>query len=66
MRTIGIIGGMSAQSTAEYYKEIIAMHRAARGDHAYPRIVVTSVSFQQYIAWMRTGGMGPDRDRPLR
>jgi aspartate racemase len=52
---IGIVGGMSPQSTSLYYQTIIARHVRERGDHAYPRIVISSVSFQQYITWQNAG-----------
>jgi aspartate racemase len=54
-QTIGIVGGMSPESTLAYYRHIIHAHEAARGDHAYPRIVIASVSFQQYIDWQHAG-----------
>ena len=46
-RCIGIIGGMSPQSTVTYYQTIVRLHHEAEGDHAYPRIVIGSISFQQ-------------------
>ena len=53
--TIGIVGGISPESTLAYYRHIIRAHTAARGDHSYPRIVVASVSFQRYIDWQHAG-----------
>jgi aspartate racemase len=53
--TIGIVGGMSPESTLAYYRHIVHAHTAARGDHGYPRIVVASVSFQRYIDWQHAG-----------
>ena len=53
--TIGIVGGMSPESTLAYYKHIVRAHVAARGDHGYPRIVIASVSFQQYVDWQHAG-----------
>src|SRR5215470_4705604 len=53
--TIGIVGGMSPESTLAYYKHIVRAHVAARGDHGYPRIVIASVSFQQYVEWQHAG-----------
>ena len=49
--TIGIVGGMSPESTAIYYQHIVRHHQLAFHDHSYPRIIITSVSFQQYIEW---------------
>src|SRR5262249_33447100 len=53
--TIGIVGGMSPESTLAYYKHIVRAHVAARGDHGYPRIVIASVSFQRYVEWQHCG-----------
>ena len=39
---IGIIGGMSPQSTVTYYQTIIDLHYAKFGEHSYPRIVIGS------------------------
>jgi aspartate racemase len=49
--TIGIVGGMSPESTAIYYQQIVRHHQLEFHDHSYPRVIITSVSFQQYIDW---------------
>lgn len=54
-RTIGIVGGMSPESTVTYYQLIVHRHLAAQGDHHYPRIVIASVSFGQYVEWQHAG-----------
>jgi aspartate racemase len=53
--TIGIIGGMSPESTHVYYRHIVRRHEEVFGDHSYPRMVITSVSFQEYIDWQHSG-----------
>jgi len=53
--TIGIVGGTSPESTTQYYRHIIHRHVREYGDHTYPRIVIASVSFQQYIDWQHAG-----------
>lgn len=53
--SIGIVGGMSPQSTFPYYQLIIQRHLQQRRDHAYPRIVIASVSFGPYIKWQHDG-----------
>jgi aspartate racemase len=53
--TIGIVGGMSPESTAAYYKKIVALHEKRFGDQSYPRIVIVSVSFERYIEWQHHG-----------
>lgn len=54
-RSIGIVGGMSPESTTAYYRKIVALHEKRFGDHSYPRIVIVSVSFQRYIEWQHGG-----------
>lgn len=53
MRCIGIVGGLSPESTTHYYRHIIDCHRRHRGDQNFPRIVVGSVSFGQYLSWQQ-------------
>jgi aspartate racemase len=53
--TIGIIGGMSPESTVTYYQHIVRRHEAEFHDHSYPRIVIVSVSFQKYVTWQHEG-----------
>src|SRR5258706_2228557 len=49
--TIGIVGGMSPESTVIYYQQMVHHHQVEFHNHSYPRIIITSVSFQQYIDW---------------
>ena len=53
--TIGIVGGMSPESTVTYYQHIVRRHAEAFQDHSYPRVVISSVSFQKYIDWQHEG-----------
>lgn len=53
--TIGIVGGMSPESTVTYYHHIVRRHQAEYHDHSYPRIAIISVSFQKYIDWQHDG-----------
>jgi len=46
-RCIGIIGGMSAESTATCYLHIHHLHFTATGRHDYPRIVIGSIPFER-------------------
>lgn len=43
---IGIIGGMSPQSTVTYYQTIVRLHHEATGSHDYPRVLIGSIPFQ--------------------
>jgi aspartate racemase len=47
-RVIGILGGISPASTAEYYDKLIAGYYARKGDAYYPEIVIFSLNFQRF------------------
>ncbi len=51
MKRIGILGGMSPESTVAYYEQIIRQYMAEFHDHGYPEILIHSVTFQPYITW---------------
>ncbi|MGC9358549.1 MAG: aspartate/glutamate racemase family protein [Anaerolineae bacterium] len=51
MKTIGILGGMSPESTVTYYETITRNYVERFGDYAFPEIIIYSVSFQPYIDW---------------
>jgi aspartate racemase len=50
-KRIGIIGGMSPESTVEYYQYITRTYVERYGDYAYPEVLIYSVSFQPYVDW---------------
>jgi aspartate racemase len=50
-KKIGILGGMSPESTAEYYQHIVHTYTERFGDYGYPEIIIYSVSFQSYVDW---------------
>jgi len=52
-RRIGILGGMSPESTVAYYKEITRTYTKSHGDYGYPEILIYSVSFQKFVEWQR-------------
>jgi aspartate racemase len=47
-KRIGILGGISHESTAEYYLAIHRRYHALRGDAYYPEVVVFSLDFQRF------------------
>ena len=47
-RRIGILGGISHESTAKYYSLIHEKYYARRGDYHYPEVVVYSLDFQRF------------------
>lgn len=50
-KRIGILGGMSPESTAAYYEHITRTYTQRFGDYGYPEIIIYSVSFQPYVDW---------------
>jgi aspartate/glutamate racemase len=52
---IGLLGGMSWQSTAVYYRELNQLVQAARGGHASAPLVLWSVDFSEIEALQRAG-----------
>jgi aspartate racemase len=50
-KKIGILGGMSPESTVEYYQYITHTYTQRFGDYRYPEIIIYSVSFQPYVDW---------------
>lgn len=51
-KKIGILGGLSPESTVTYYQHIVRRYQELFGDHSYPEIIIYSVSFQRFINWM--------------
>jgi aspartate racemase len=52
---IGLLGGMSWQSTAAYYRGLNELVQAARGGHASAPLVLWSVDFSEIEALQRVG-----------
>lgn len=68
-KRIGVLGGISHESTAKYYSLIHEKYYARRGDYHYPEVVVYSLDFQRftdhentdmgaYISYIMRGVMG--------
>jgi aspartate racemase len=55
MKKIGILGGMSPESTTLYYEHITRTYTARHGDYGYPEVLIYSVSFQKFVDWQRSG-----------
>lgn len=55
MRTIGLIGGMSAESTAIYYNLMNEDVRARLGGHHSAKVILWSVDFAEIEAMQRDG-----------
>lgn len=54
-KKIGILGGMTPESTTLYYEYITRSYIERYGDYGFPEIIVFSVSFQSYEDWMIAG-----------
>jgi aspartate racemase len=55
MKRIGILGGMSPESTTLYYEHITRTYTAQFGDYGYPEILIYSVNFQKIVDWQHNG-----------
>jgi aspartate racemase len=54
-KKIGILGGLSPESTAVYYTTITQGYLETAGDENYPEIIIYSVNFQKYSDWFSRG-----------
>lgn len=63
MKTIGILGGMSAASTQFYYRELCDLTRQRQGGLHSPQLLIRSLDFAEIEAlqtknkWAEAGGM---------
>ena len=57
-KRIGILGGISAESTLRYYDRIIKGYFERRRDYYYPEVVIFSLNFQRFTDFEDRG----DRD----
>jgi aspartate racemase len=54
-KKIGILGGLSPESTVTYYLYITRTYTERFGDYGYPDIVIYSVSLEKYHQWRAQG-----------
>ena len=52
MKRIGIVGGLSPESTLEYYRIFVSLNRERGFGHNYPVIIIYSVNFQECMDLM--------------
>ena len=57
-KRIGILGGLTPESTVTYYMHIVHRYHELYGDHGYPECVIVGVSFQKYEDWMAAEDWG--------
>ena len=55
MKTIGVLGGMSDQATAEYYRLINEAVNARLGGWNIAEVIISSVNFGNIERFVRTG-----------
>src|SRR4051812_45013559 len=55
METIGLIGGMSFESSAVYYRIVNEMVRDRRGGLASAELILHSVNFEEIVALQKAG-----------
>jgi aspartate racemase len=48
-KTLGILGGVSPESTKIYYEHITREYFRRYGDFSYPEIIIYSVNFQEFM-----------------
>lgn len=58
-RRIGILGGISHESTIVYYQQLIAGYYARYHDAYYPEIIIVSLDFQRFTDMEDRGEMVP-------
>jgi aspartate racemase len=69
MKRIGIVGGLSPESTLDYYRLLISMCRKRGMGHTYPVIIIYSVNFQECMDQMENGdseGLTANLDHAIR
>jgi aspartate racemase len=54
-KKIGILGGLSPESTATYYEYITREYTRRYGNYGYPEIIIYSVNFQEFVDWQNQG-----------
>lgn len=62
-KRIGILGGLSPESTVIYYEHITRRYYERFGDYSYPEIIIFSVNFQEFIALQEEDRWGEIADR---
>ncbi len=49
MQTPGIIGGIAPESTIQYYRLIVSLHRERKADGSYPSILINSIDMKAML-----------------
>lgn len=54
MKTLGVLGGIGPESTIDYYKLLLEIHRAKNPDAGNPPMVILSLNFYRLAEFMPT------------
>ncbi len=57
MKTLGIIGGIGAKSTIDYYRRIIAAYRPRQPDDSFPPVLINSIDMTRMIGLIAANKM---------
>jgi aspartate racemase len=55
MKKIGILGGISPESTLAYYDQLVKRYYARYGNSYYPEIIIYSLNFQRFTDFEDSG-----------
>ena len=55
MPTLGIIGGIGPESTAEYYRQLIAEYRRRKPDAGGPSLIINSIDLKRLLGLVGAG-----------
>lgn len=53
MKTLGVIGGVSWHSSAEYYRQLNELVAVRKGQRHSARVVMSSIDFAELLAWQK-------------
>ncbi len=59
MKRLGIIGGIAPPSTMDYYRQLIALHRAESPDGSYPSLLINSIEAAGFFRLLASGDRAP-------
>lgn len=55
MKKIGIVGGLSPESTILYYKHIVDEYYKLKNNYNFPEIIIYSISFGKFVYFQKNG-----------
>jgi aspartate racemase len=62
-KRIGLLGGLTPESTVLYYRYITSEYTRRFGDYGFPEILIHSVTFQEFMDWARADAWDAAADR---